>query len=206
MGRKLRHPSGKQPLCRGAYSVHLVDEVTGRWGPALLRKHNLLPYSWGFLACQCIGLGNPAYQVAGAYLEYQNLVNPTDTVPAPTFDRTTSLTYYNALPANQDFLRVALAGPPTIDIAPGSEPYFIAGVSGNRVTFVAQSSGTQGALGRAFSDTAHSKVYGIALVATPVLADRTHDVILSRGYFNPPDQQLKQVGSQVGVRWSISFL
>jgi len=200
-----RMPPSSRKLCRGEYSAHRVDEATGRWGPALFTRPNLILYSWGYLACQALGAGNPAFKVAAAYLEYKNVINPTDQVPVPGFDRAGGLSYYSSLPANQDFLRVPLAGTPAIDIAPGSENYFVAGVSGNRATFSAQSAGATGNLGRPFSTAANSKLFGIALVATPVLGDWTHDVLLSRGYFAPSDQQLKTAGSQLGVRWAITF-
>lgn len=189
---------------RGEYDVGWIREDDGSWVPLFTRK-NLILYSWGYLAAQSLGLGNPAYKVAAAYIEYKNVVNPGDPVPIPAYDRTAGLAYFTTLPVNQDYLRVPLAGFPTIDIAPGFEPYFISGLTGNRVSFVAQSAGSQGVLGRPFSDAALSKIFGITLVATPVLSDPTQDVILSRGYFRMQDQQLKQTGLQLGVHWRIAF-
>jgi hypothetical protein len=194
-----------RPLIRGEYSVCLVDEATGLWTPPLFTKQNLLLYSWGYLACQSLGLGNPAFKVNAAYLEFKNVVNPGDVVPTPTYDRTANLSYYNSLPVNQDYLRVPLVGVPTIDIAPGYEPYFISGFNGNRVTFNVQSTGTVGQRGLTFGYQVNSKIFGIALVATPVFADPTQDVILARGYFRTTDQQLKQQGSQTGVKWRVAF-
>jgi hypothetical protein len=191
-------------ICSGEYTIFDIDEETGLWTPRF-SKQNLVLYSWGFIACQCIGLGSQAYKVGAAYVEYLNVPLPGQAVPVPTYDRSSGLAYFNSLPPNQDYLRVPLAAVPTIDIAPGSEPYFIAGVNGNRVTFVAQTAGTFGVNGVTFSDAVRSKVFGISLVATPNYADHTADIILSRGYFNVSDQQLKQTGSQVGIRWAIAF-
>ena len=189
---------------RGDYTFYHVREDDGSWVPLFDRKNTIL-FSWGFLAARALGLGDPAYKVAAAYLEFANVVNPGDPVPVPTYDRSAGLSYFTGLPVSQDYLRVPLAGAPAIDNAPGYEPYFVAGTSGNRVTFTAQSAGSQGVLGRPFSDAANSKVFGITLVATPVVGDPTQDVILSRGYFRTADQQLKQTGLQLGVRWRIAF-
>ena len=192
-------------MVRGETDVCLVDETTGIWSPPLFTRKNQVMYGWGFIVAQCMGVGNLAYKVAAGYLEYKNVVNPTDPVPVPTFLRSDGLSYFQSLPANQDYLRVPLAATPTIDIQPGYEPYFLAGFSGNRLTFKIQSSGSVGVNGVPYSNASNSKVFGLTLVATPVLSDPTKDVILSRNYFNVADQQLKQQGSQIGVNWRIAF-
>jgi hypothetical protein len=191
-------------IASGHYQVGYVHEATGAWTP-LFDKDNLLLYTWGFIACQTLGLGDSSYKVNAAYLEYENLTNPTDPVSVPAFGRADGLDYYNGLGGNRDFLRVALAGTPTIDIAAGYEDYFIADVTGNRCKFTLQSAGTHGVLGRPFSEVNNSKACGIALVATPVFADRAQDVILARGYFDVDDQPLKTLGAQIGVRWYVAF-
>jgi hypothetical protein len=188
----------------GEYEACLVDEATGRWGPPLFRKRNLFAFGWGGIITQLLA-GNLAFKVAAGYLEYKNVVNGTDPVPVPVYDRTSGLAYFNGLPANQDFLRVPLVGLPAIDTTTDYLPYFTPGVNGNRVTFKLQTTGTVGVLGLPFSNTVNSKLFGLTLVATPLFADRTQDLILSRGYFGVPDQQLKQVGSQLGVNWRIAF-
>jgi hypothetical protein len=191
-------------ICHGRYQIYRIDEATGHWD-FLFSKENLVLYTWGYLACQCIGRGNPAYAVAAAYLEYMNVVTAGTVVTPPTYDRSAGLSYFSGLPVNKDYLRVPLVGLPTIDIAPGYEPYFVSGSTGNRATFVAQSTGTVGVNGQPYSAAALSTVYGVTLVATPVQNTPADDIILSRGYFNTNDQQLKQDGSQIGVRWKISF-
>jgi hypothetical protein len=188
----------------GSYEVGLVDERTGVWTP-LFSRENLLPYSWGFIAAKCIGMGDVSYKASAIYLEYENVADPDDVVTIPAYDRTSDLSYYNGLSGNKDFLRVALAGVPTLDIATGYESYFTSGVSGNRVTYTAQSVGSYGVLGRAWSEASNSKAYGVAVVATPVPSDRSQDVILSRGYFAEEDQLLKATGQQVQVRWKHTF-
>lgn len=188
----------------GSYEVGLINERTGVWTP-LFSRGNLLPYSWGFVAAKCIGVGDVSYKAAAIYLEYENVASPSDVITVPAYDRTSDLSYYNGLSGNKDFLRVALASTPTIDIAPGYESYFTAGVSGNRVTYTSQSVGSYGVLGRPWSEASNSKAYGIAIVATPVPSDRSQDVILSRGYFAEGDQLLKTSGHQVQVLWKHTF-
>lgn len=192
-------------LVSGEYDVSLVDEKTGKWSEPLFVKENLILLSWGFMACRCLGVADADYAVKAAYIEFANVGSPSDPVAIPSYERSDGLDYFNALPPDRDFLRVTLAGTPSIDIAPGYEENFISGVNGNRVQFPFQTTGSTGILGRTFSESVNSKVFGITLVATPVPADRTMDVILSRGYFNENDQQLKQVGVQIGIRWRISF-
>lgn len=193
------HPA----VASGRYQVGYLDESSGRWTP-LFEKDNLLLYTWGYLAARTLGQGDVTYKVSTAYLEYQNVAAPGDAVAVPSFTRASDISYYNGLGAGRDFLRVALTGTPSIDIHEGYESYFSAG-TGNRVTFVLQSAGTAGVLGRPFSHLNNSKACGIALVATPVEADRSQDVILARGYFEVADQPLKVNGSQIGVRWKVSF-
>lgn len=190
-------------IASGEYTVGRVYP-DGGFTP-LFTKPNLLLYSWGFIAAKCIGQGDTDYKVNAAYLEYANVAAPGDPVSIPSTARDDDLSYYDSLPADRDFLRVSLTGTPAIDIATGFESYFIGGVSGNRVTFVLQSTGTIGVLGTPFSDVNNSKACGIALVATPEVSDRSKDVILARGYFDVGDQPLKAAGSQIGVNWSISF-
>ena len=74
------------------------------------------------------------------------------------------------------------------------------------MNFYAQSSGTAGQHGLAFSDTVNSTVIGVALVAAPVLADPTQDVLITRGYFTTAQQKVKTSGYQVGVGWDVAFL
>lgn len=187
-------------VASGEYDVGYVGP--GGWRH-LFTKRNLLLYTWGYVAAKCVGQGDATFKVAAAYLEYENVTNPSDAVSVPSYGRADGLSYYDGLGANRDFLRVALAGTPSIDVSPGYESYFTTG--GNRVTFDLQSSGTAGVLGRPFSDANNSKACGVALVATPSPADRTQDVILARGYFDVADQPLKLAGSQIGVRWKVSF-
>ena len=199
----MQHDVVQLDMVQGRYSIFTIDP-NGRW-TFRFTKNNLVLFSWGMIAAKCIGQGNVDYKVSAAYLEYENVVSPGDAVTVPTMTRADDLSYYNGLGSGKDFLRVALTGTPAIDIATGSEDYFEPGVTGNQCTFIAQSTGSTGVLGRAFSDTVNSKIYGIALVATPLFADRSQDILLCRGYFEVADQILKPSSQQVGVRWKVAF-
>jgi len=128
-------------------------------------------------------------------------------VTKPTFGRDEGRDYYQdlSLSASRDFLRVPLLVQPTIGIETGFEDYFTAGVDGNKLTFFTQTQGTAGFHGKTFSDSVNSKVFGVALVATPVFADPTLDVVFARSYFDTDDQVEKLASSQVGITWDISF-
>ena len=172
------------------------------WTPASEVTLNTVLYEWGFIAAKTIGQGDPAYRVNMMYIEYENT---SGSITAPTIDRAEGLTYYSGLSGNKDYLRVPLIGQPTISIEAGFESYFMADVTGNLLTFFAQSTGTTGVLSNAFSNAANSKIYGAALVAAPVAADSTKDIVFSRAYFASSDQTVKQASSQVGITWELPF-
>ncbi len=78
----------------------------------------------------------------------------------------------------------------------------------NKLTFFAQTVGTQGVHGKPFSHNGaggSSKVYAAALVAAPNFSDRTKDVIFARTVFQPANQVTKEASSQIGLTWSIAF-
>ena len=188
----------------GRVQLYQVDS-NNVWTPQANTTNTVL-YDWGFIAAKAIGEGDSSYRVNATYIEFENVASPSDTVSVPTIDRSEGLTYYNGLSGNQDFLRVELIGLPSITIEDGFESYFTEGETGNLLTFFAQSSGTTGVLGNAtFGSANNSKIFGAALVAAPVWADRTQDVVFSRSYFATSDQTLKQASSQVGITWEVPF-
>tara|TARA_Y100001973_G_C5208638_1_gene343597 strand:- start:7 stop:603 length:597 start_codon:yes stop_codon:yes gene_type:complete len=188
----------------GRVQLYQVDS-NNVWTPQANTTNTVL-YDWGFIAAKAIGEGDSSYRVNAMYIEFENVASPSDTVSVPTIDRSEGLTYYNGLSGNQDFLRVELIGLPSITIEDGFESYFTEGETGNLLTFFAQSSGTTGVLGNAtFGSANNSKIFGAALVAAPVWADRTQDVVFSRSYFATSDQTLKQASSQVGITWEVPF-
>lgn len=184
------------------------------WGPGgprrvevITHKSNQLQFNWGMIAAMCIGFGDRDYRIRALYIEYENVADPGDPVTVPDFDRDEGIEYYQdlAFSASRDFLRVPLNINPTLGIETGFENYFTDGSTGNKLTFFAQTQGTAGYHGKAFSNAANSKVFGVALVATPTFADATQDLIFARTYYDVDDQEVKQVSSQFGVTWDVSF-
>lgn len=188
---------------QGLIRIYDVDK-TGSWLP-LFEVHNQIQKPWGFMAAKLFGEGDSKYKVAGMYLEFENVADPSDPVSIPEFSRDEGLEYYDNLSGDRDYLRLNLLGVPSIEIAPGFESIFEKGVSGNRLTFFAQSSGVAGAHGVEFSADVNSKAVGVALVAVPGVLDRTQDVIFARGYFDVSDQIVKGASKQIGVGWQEDF-
>ncbi|GAH13874.1 unnamed protein product, partial [marine sediment metagenome] len=56
------------------------------------------------------------------------------------------------------------------------------------------------------SNAMNSKVYGVALVASPDTDAPSRDVIISRAYYSAAEQQLKQASGQIVVSWKLKFL
>ena len=173
----------------------------------LSRKQNQIQFEWGAIAAQCIGFGNRDYRVSAMYIEFENVDQPEDEVEIPTFERSDGLSYYDdlVLDDSRDFIRVPLLFQPTLGISAGYEDYFTEGLTGNNLTFYAQTTGTTGFYGKTFSTAANSKIAGVALVSTPVFGDRSRDLVLARTYFAPEDQAIKETSTQAGVTWTIRF-
>jgi hypothetical protein len=185
------------PEVEGVVSVYQVSDLN-EW-VKVSESSNQLQWSWGEIACHLFGSGNPAYKISAMYIEFEN----TALIPStPAYTREEGVEYYEGLSvsASKDFLRVPLLSEPSKSIASG-----YSNINFNRLTFIAQSSGTQGVHGKTFSDTVSSKVYGVALVATPVWSDRTQDVIFARKYYATSDQVAKQASSQIGISWVETF-
>jgi hypothetical protein len=132
-----------------------------------------------FAACDAImlclsGIG-AGYTISAMYLEYANAAHIA--VPsAPEFSRADGVDYYLGLGDHRDFLRVPLTTYPYTQAT--GEDY-----QSNRVTFFALSSGhTEGNNGKPFDATNQSTVFGIALVATPILGNVSNDIVLCRSY------------------------
>lgn len=196
---------GRIGLCRIRY--RRSDRKQIRQVEPLFSKPNQIQISWGAIATQCIGLGDRKYRINAMYLEYENVADPDDIVTVPTFERGDGREYYHDLifTGNRDFLRVPLSLTPGISIEQGYEDFFTPGVDGNRLTFYTQSQGTSGFNGKPFSAGVNSKLFGVALVATPDYNDATKDIVFARSYFETGDQTLKMASSQFGVTWDIVF-
>jgi hypothetical protein len=183
----------------------IVDKRTGVWRPTAYGENSRL-YTSGYVIARCAGFADPAFYIAAAYIEYQNVDDPDDTVAVPAVDPADGLAAYDDLVATpgRDFLRVLLRVRPELSVLPGYEAYFGPG-EGNVLTFFVQTAGTAGVLGRPFSHTVNSKVIGVMLVATPTPNDRTKDVPFARLYYTGADQVLKVPNGQISVEYSVPF-
>ncbi len=134
-------------------------------------RPNAVLYDWGTIVGRLLTGGGNAYRIGGMYLEFQNVGDASDPVTPPTFDRTGGVDYYNNLSSSPDidYLRIPLVA----STLTSSDDELFPG--GNLMTFFAQSQASvgTGVHGKTFNDAAISKVFGAALVAVPVLGDRS---------------------------------
>lgn len=193
------------PPC-GRYSTFSVCERTGLWTPRHLKRSNQIQYDWARIALQCIGLGKANYKINGIYVEFQNVASPGDPGDVPAFDRGEGIEYYTALTGDRDYLRLPLLSTPQLGVEDDYTNFFTGeGDDFNKMTFFAQTSGVLGVNGLEFSSGANSLAVGIALVATPVLADRTRDIVFGRAYFEIAEQVPKESSHQIGLSWEQVF-
>lgn len=148
-----------------------------------------------------LGFGDVRYKLSAIYVEFENVASPGDAVVNPSFDKDAGIEYYSALSGSgtRDFLRVPLTG------VAGSLSAGFAGADENTVTFTAVTASAAGVHGVTFSSAANSKICGVALVAAPVWADRSQDVVFGRAYYEAADQLLKPAAGQVAVTYTEEF-
>jgi hypothetical protein len=184
---------------------YCLFEIDGRGvatpAPAGFRPNTLL-YAWGHAVAQSLGRGDRSYRISTIYLEFENNAG---VIAAPAFDPEDGIDYYNALASNpaRDYLRVPIESTPAIDVGVGFEA-FLPPDRGNRVIFSAQTGNRLGVHGKQFSEAVSSKVFGVALAATPVLNDATADIVVARGYYAPADQ-IPKTARQLGIVYRITF-
>lgn len=185
------------PDVKGTVSLHHVKE-DGEW-VKFCEGPNQLQWSWGEIACKLFGDGNQNYKISGMYIEFENTAGTPST---PSYTREEGIEYYEGLSVSgvKDFLRVPLTAAPAKSLVSG-----YSGISYNQLTFMAQTSGSVGVHGKVFSNVSNSKVYGLALVATPVWSDRTQDLVFARKYYETADIMTKPASGQVGVTWIEAF-
>lgn len=188
---------------QGRYTIYDILD-SGIWVPRFT-KQNTLMVSFGAAATKLFGFGNRNFRINKIYIEFENTGSA---VSAPSYDAYDGRDYYDSLSPPKDYLRVNVLGAPLISIVPGYESYFDADAGeGNRLTFTAQSSGSEGVNGLEFSDGVSSRAYGLALVAAPEDADRTKDVLVTRGYWEDEgDQATKQASGQIAVSWELDLI
>ncbi len=197
---------------RGHVKIWRVDEATGKF-TQIGEKSNQIQVWWGHIAAKQLGFRRQPdrddYVISGMYFEYENQTDPTAAVATTSFDRNLGVSYYTGLVTNpkRDFLRVPLRLEPALGVSSGSEgeAALTAANLGNKLTFFAQTAGTQGANGKTFSHITNSKVFSAALVAMPRIDDRTRDVVFARINFDAGDQTMKEASSQIGLSWDIAF-
>ena len=193
---------------RGHVTLWRVDDKTGLKVP-VTSQPNQIQYSWGYMAAKQLGFkrqaDRPDYSISALYIEFVNQADPAVPVSVPAAGRDTSISYYNELTGDNDFLRVPLSIEPALGVSPGYDVHLPVTQKGNQLTFFVQTSGTTGVHGKAFSHSVNSKVFAAALVATPVFSDRTKDVIFARTVLSTANQVTKEASSQIGITWDIAF-
>ena len=186
-------------LARGVqtwWRIFSFDEKTGELRKMVSQK-NIIPYQGADVLARILA-GDVTYKPGAMFFEYENTAG-TPTPPSPTRDE--GIDYYlNDLPltANRDYLRIPLVVAPSLTAS--SSDY-----SGNQATFFALTGGATGIHGETFDSTANSKVYGVALAATPEPTQYTQDLLFSRSYagFTPvPKEDGYQIGAQYLIRFS----
>jgi hypothetical protein len=178
------------------WRIFSFDEVTGEIHK-LVEQKNLIPYQGADVLARALA-GDDSYAVGAMYFEYENTAG-APTVPSPQRDE--DISYYLdtlSLSATKDYIRVPLVIPAGFSSS-DSDKY-----AGNQATFFAITSGSTGTHGKAFSNAANSKVYGVALAATPTPTQYTSDLLFSRSYdgFDPVP---KEDGYQIGAQYLIRF-
>lgn len=155
--------------------------------------HNDVLTSWADIVGPLLR-GSPdgkRWMIGGMYLEFEN--NGGAAVTPPTVDREEdAIAYYASLSSHptRDYLRVPLAYSTQED---------------NEIKFYARSQGVTGVHGKAFSSAQDSRVYGGGLVAFPVFADASQDVVFSRLYFEDPDDQKIKGRGEIMLEWPLTL-
>lgn len=183
---------------QGKVSIFSFDEKTRRIH-RMHHMHNLILYSGADILGQLLA-GRAGYSINTVYMEFKNTVGA---ITPPAVTRADGIEYYNGLSASvdTDFLRLPLLVNASLEASDTD-------YESNQATFFAESEGTSGFNGKAFSQAASSWVYGAALVASPEPSDQSRDVIFSRLYIGDLGWTTaidKQAGKQVGLTWATQF-
>lgn len=124
--------------------------------------------------------GNSEYTPKFLYLEFAN----SETEVSVPEDTELGREYYDSmLPEGAGYLRIPITITPTVDPV------------NSRIVYTVLVTTTESVNGIRFSSADHSRIYGVALAAAPVLDDPTQDVIFAREYFNGT-KQLTMVDNQ----------
>lgn len=178
------------------WRIFSFDEETGEI-KQLVEQKNLIPYQGADVLARVLA-GDDTYAAGAIYFEYENTAG-TPSKPSPQRDE--NIDYYLdtlSLSATQDYVRAQLVIPAGFSSS-DSDRY-----AGNQAIFFAITSGTTGVHGKAFSNAANSKVYGVALAATPEPTQYTSDLLFSRSYAGF-DTVPKEDGYAIGAQYLIRF-
>lgn len=189
-------------------SGHCTLQILGPDGQVLdaVTARNTWLDTYGHIAAMVLGRRDLSYLPASMYVEYENVATASDVVATPVVDKADTVAYYQTLSASstRDFLRVPVLSMAELSVAPGYATRLAAGLF-NKASYTAFVVGSTGVFGRPFSAAARSKVCGIALVATPVPADRTQDIIWGRAYYLGVNQKLVPDTGQLAVTYELTF-
>ena len=164
----------------------------------MMTEHrNIIPYQGADVMARILA-GDATWAPRAMFFEFENTAG-SPTIPTPARDE--GIDYYlTTLPLDldKDYLRIPLVVSPSLS-ASGTN------YDGNQVTFFAVSAGLTGIHGRTFDSSVNSKVYGVALAATPTVAQYTLDRLFSRSYsgFSPVP---KEDGYAIGGQYMIRFV
>lgn len=168
-----------------------------------------LPNTWTdawmhLVAASCAG-GDPRFALSHLYLEFENVADPEDAVAVPAVDPTDAdATYYRGLAAPRDYLRLPIARPVEVDVAPGFGHLPVA--RGNRAFLRAYADATAGVNGVPFGAAHASKVCGLAVAAAVGGAgDPTRDLLFARAYYAPAAHRIAPGGTTLLVEYRPIF-
>lgn len=162
----------------------------------LVEQKNIIPYQGADVLARILA-GDVLYAPGAMFFEFENTAG-APIVPTPL--RSEGIDYYLsdlALEATKDYVRAPLVVTPAIS-ASGSD------YDGNQVAFFAITSGLTGVHGKTFDQSVNSKVYGVALAATPEPTQYTQDKLFSRSY-SGFSAVPKEDGYQIGGQYIIRF-
>lgn len=186
-------------MYRGRVGVYRVADDAGlnNWQFVSEQKNDVTD-CWGAILQRLLrGLADgKTYHINGMYIEFDNSGGP---VTPPVIDPAQQLDYFTSLTGDQDYLRVPI-------MATSEEKSDPSLLLPDTAIFLAQTAGSVGENGLAFSNAAGSRVYGGALVAMTNESDPAIDIVFARWYFTDTSKQLeKLVNGQIGIKWKSSF-
>jgi hypothetical protein len=159
-----------------------------------VRRPNTLVYTGVDLLARILAWQD--LRINAAYLEFMPAGggDPPETTVDPAEGRSYYQDIDNGVGMGSDYLRVPIVVPPYIDSTDADR------FAGNRVTFSAFSTGSQGVNGKPFGDNA--TIFGLALVYAPDMGPgaREHDIVFARSYgFSP---KVKAGTHQIMLSWA----